>query len=80
MRDLFVEGLQIRSEMYAQLSNNKEFVKSFWVTRDLLLKTIDAGGKIIIFGNGGSAAEAQHFAAELVCQFEKKDEPYRPLP
>ncbi len=72
MRDLFVEGLQIRSEMYAQLSNNKEFIKSFWVARDLLLKTIDADKKILIFGNGGSAAEAQHFAAELVCQFEKK--------
>jgi len=25
-----------------------------------------AGGKVLVFGNGGSAAEAQHFAAELV--------------
>ena len=72
MRDLFVEGLQIRSEMYAQLSNNKEFVKSFWMARDILLSAINTGGKVLIFGNGGSAAEAQHFAAELVCQFEKK--------
>jgi len=30
------------------------------------------GNKVLVFGNGGSAAEAQHFAAELVCQFEKK--------
>lgn len=28
------------------------------------------GGKILIFGNGGSAADAQHFAAELVGRFE----------
>ncbi len=28
-------------------------------------------GKILIFGNGGSAADANHFAAELVCRFEK---------
>lgn len=28
-----------------------------------------AGGKILLFGNGGSAAEAQHFAAELVNKF-----------
>ena len=28
--------------------------------------TLRAGGKILIFGNGGSAAEAQHIAAELV--------------
>lgn len=30
------------------------------------------GGKLIVFGNGGSAADAQHFAAELVVKFEKK--------
>jgi D-sedoheptulose 7-phosphate isomerase len=30
------------------------------------------GTKLLIFGNGGSAAEAQHFATELVCQFQKK--------
>ncbi len=29
------------------------------------------GGKIIIFGNGGSAADAQHFAAEFVVRFVK---------
>lgn len=29
-----------------------------------------SGGKILIFGNGGSAADAQHFAAELVGRFE----------
>jgi len=28
--------------------------------------SLRSGGKILIFGNGGSAAEAQHFAAELV--------------
>ncbi|MFH1540399.1 MAG: D-sedoheptulose 7-phosphate isomerase [Elusimicrobiota bacterium] len=27
--------------------------------------------KIVIFGNGGSAADAQHIATELVCRFEK---------
>lgn len=33
---------------------------------DLLIETIRAGGKLLIFGNGGSAADAQHIAAELV--------------
>jgi D-sedoheptulose 7-phosphate isomerase len=31
----------------------------------------DAGGKILTFGNGGSAADAQHLAAELVGRFER---------
>ena len=30
-----------------------------------------SGKKTIIFGNGGSACDALHFAAELVCRFEK---------
>lgn len=38
----------------------------------LLNQAIKTNNKILIFGNGGSAAEAQHFAAELVCMFEKK--------
>jgi D-sedoheptulose 7-phosphate isomerase len=33
---------------------------------DLLVETVRAGGKVLVFGNGGSAADAQHIAAELV--------------
>ena len=31
-----------------------------------------AGGKLLAFGNGGSAADAQHFAAELVGRFQRE--------
>src|SRR3989440_5540936 len=31
----------------------------------------EAGGKILLFGNGGSAADAQHIAAEFVCRFNR---------
>lgn len=33
---------------------------------EILITAIQAGGKVLIFGNGGSAADAQHIAAELV--------------
>ncbi|HSE37510.1 MAG TPA: D-sedoheptulose 7-phosphate isomerase [Blastocatellia bacterium] len=33
---------------------------------NLIITSIKAGGKVLIFGNGGSAADAQHIAAELV--------------
>jgi D-sedoheptulose 7-phosphate isomerase len=33
---------------------------------------LGAGGKLLIFGNGGSAADAQHFATELVVRFERQ--------
>lgn len=35
-----------------------------------LVKTYQQGGKLLLFGNGGSAADAQHIAGELVHQFE----------
>ena len=38
----------------------------------LITKSIKNGNKIIIFGNGGSAADAQHMAAEFVGRFMKE--------
>ncbi len=37
-----------------------------------IVRALESGGKILIFGNGGSAADSQHFAAELVGTFEDK--------
>jgi D-sedoheptulose 7-phosphate isomerase len=34
-------------------------------------RAIAQGGKVLVFGNGGSAAESQHFAAELVGRFAR---------
>ena len=36
---------------------------------DLVFETLAAGRKLLVFGNGGSSADAQHFAAELVGRF-----------
>jgi D-sedoheptulose 7-phosphate isomerase len=37
-----------------------------------MFSSINKGGKILACGNGGSAADAQHFAAELVGRFERE--------
>ncbi len=37
-----------------------------------IVRALRAGKKLVVFGNGGSAADAQHFAAELVGRFEKE--------
>ncbi|MEP6920811.1 MAG: D-sedoheptulose 7-phosphate isomerase [bacterium] len=39
---------------------------------DLICKTLSQGHKILICGNGGSAADAQHIAAELVGRYESE--------
>ena len=36
--------------------------------------SLDAGGKLLVFGNGGSAADAQHMSAEMVGRFERERE------
>ena len=35
------------------------------------IKSINSGGKIILFGNGGSASDAQHLATELTVRYQK---------
>lgn len=44
-------------------------------TVNLIIDSLKSGGKVILFGNGGSAADAQHIAAELVSKFEKDRAP-----
>jgi D-sedoheptulose 7-phosphate isomerase len=38
---------------------------------EVMRAAIAAGHKVLVFGNGGSAADAQHFAAELVGRFQQ---------
>ena len=39
---------------------------------EIMVKTLLANGKILACGNGGSAADAQHFSAELLNRFERE--------
>ena len=45
-------------------------------TVDLIVNSIKNGNKLIIFGNGGSAADAQHIAAELIGRFKLERESF----
>jgi D-sedoheptulose 7-phosphate isomerase len=42
---------------------------------DAMVASLRAGGKIMACGNGGSAADSQHFAAELLNRFERERAP-----
>ncbi len=42
---------------------------------NVIIKTYKKGGKVLLFGNGGSAADAQHIAAELVGKYKMIREP-----
>lgn len=50
-----------------QLRNQSERIQA---TGEILIAHLRAGNRIFLCGNGGSAADAQHIAAEMVCRFE----------
>ena len=69
------------------IEEGKKIAENFFKTRNTLFEKVinlftgrlKEGHKILVFGNGGSAAQAQHFAAELVNKFLKERPPIRAL-
>ena len=60
----------------AQLARvDADYIRSVEQAIDLLERTFRDGGKVLVFGNGGSAADAQHIAAELVGRFSRSRAP-----
>ncbi len=57
-------------EMIAELEKNGTQVLA--TIAEEIVKSIKAGRRVYICGNGGSAADAQHIASELVGRFEKE--------
>ena len=51
------------------LLRNTEVVSVIAKVSERLVDTFDKGNKVLLFGNGGSAADAQHIAAEFVGRF-----------
>lgn len=53
------ESISLKKKLIENKNDIKNSIK-------LIYKTIKSGGKVFLCGNGGSAADAQHLAAELV--------------
>jgi len=64
IRQAFEEGVRLRRQCAVLLSEPLQRAAT------LMLDCLRQGGKILACGNGGSAADAQHFAGELVNRFE----------
>ena len=65
LREVIEEHSRVLEETLASQA------RAFYTVAGLAEDCLREGGKILIFGNGGSAADAQHFAAELVGRFEQ---------
>jgi D-sedoheptulose 7-phosphate isomerase len=66
----------IRAELEESLKIKQRVIdEQIFVIQEILialLKALDAGNKVILFGNGGSAADSQHIAGELVSKFRRE--------
>jgi D-sedoheptulose 7-phosphate isomerase len=66
VEDIFRESVRVKEAACA--SNRDKIVE----TVKLLTKALKKGRKIFFFGNGGSAADSQHIAAEFIGRFQKE--------
>jgi D-sedoheptulose 7-phosphate isomerase len=55
--------------LIAAMQADKQLLAQVEQTASLIVETLNAGGKVLLAGNGGSAADAQHIAAEFVSRF-----------
>ena len=69
--DIWSEHIQVASAMHTITGEIAAAVEMIW-------NSLDRGGKLLIAGNGGSAGDAQHIAAELTGRFMRSGAPCRP--
>ena len=69
MPSIFKTNLTEHTQTFAALINIEPQVMKL---AQEIIKAFKAKTKLLIFGNGGSAADAQHFAAELAGRFKKE--------
>ena len=65
IKDILLESIQVKEEI---LRNQVDSILQIAV---LMIDCLKKDGKVIVFGNGGSASDSQHIAAELVGRFKK---------
>ncbi len=62
---------ELRESARVKESFSEELVRQIARCAEKCASAIQSGGKIVFFGNGGSMADAQHLAAELIVRLER---------
>lgn len=65
----FLDQLVRLKECIDLILTDESVLKNYPLVKDAILDCLQKGGKIFLVGNGGSAAECQHIAAEFVGRF-----------
>lgn len=68
--DRFKKSITDSIEVKQQLLGNDALLNSVIKAAAIIIAAVERGNRVIFAGNGGSAADAQHLAAEFVSRFE----------
>lgn len=75
INNYILESINVKKEILA----SEEIVEAIANSVKLIINTYKSEGKILLAGNGGSAADAQHIATELVSKFMQDRPPLNAL-
>lgn len=70
--DILAKDMRESISLKQTLIDDTVLKNSFYRASKLIIQKLKNNKKILIIGNGGSAADSQHFAAELSSKFQKK--------
>lgn len=68
VKNILEESIRAKKQFFADDVNIAAVVEA----ASRIVECYQHGGKVVVFGNGGSAADSQHMAAELLVRFEKE--------
>ena len=63
---------EFRESIETKNKTISECIEDIKLISELIINTLKNNNKLLICGNGGSAADSQHFATELMVRFEKE--------
>jgi D-sedoheptulose 7-phosphate isomerase len=72
IKNTYVASLERHKKVFAFMDSHQQCVLTLL---EQCHKTLEAGGKVIWFGNGGSAADSQHLAAEFMVRYKNERGP-----
>lgn len=76
MQQILAENLDNTLKVFTLIKES--LLTNIVQTGEVMVEALKSGGKLLVCGNGGSAADAQHFTGEILCRFESHNRP--PLP
>ncbi|MDR2887521.1 MAG: SIS domain-containing protein [Bacteroidales bacterium] len=74
MKQYITDNIAQHIDTISEIAETPEIIGAIQAAAKLIIASLHGGGKIMLAGNGGSAADAQHIAAEFINRFNMRRE------